>query len=161
MGADLGALLTFEAANTGLARSFQIETQQAGAVFVFDDGISSFFDNALSIGAINQHENDDWSLTVLGNLPITAIGFEIRNNASSSGESIKLLDNAGNVLDTIALDSVSQTNGFIGVIADFAFSKIAFAFGQVLWASFKSPRAKCVFKIDKSSTSLPSLNSAR
>ena len=72
----LSATLTFNKSNTGLSRSFELATLQQGAEFVFDDGVSSIFTDALSVGKIDEYENDDWSLTLQDGLVMRGFGFE-------------------------------------------------------------------------------------
>ena len=79
---NVGNTLTFEAANTGLSADFTFHTLQSGANFTFDDheaaGNLPDFDNALSVGDIDNFENDDWEMTFSPGL--FALGFDLRNS---------------------------------------------------------------------------------
>lgn len=126
--------LTFQAANTGLTRGFRITaTEPGGPTFTWGDceSVSSCtpsvgFADALSVGDINNFDNDDWTLELLGGAEMSAFAFDLGNNDAEAGESLTLLLDAA-VVHTIDLsgapDAVIQ---FIGVVASFAFDEVRF-----------------------------------
>jgi hypothetical protein len=67
----VGSTLTFDAEATGLSRSFRLEAIDATFTFDDDEGAGNLpnFDNALSVGDIDDQENDDWSFRVTGGRP--------------------------------------------------------------------------------------------
>ncbi|RJQ50286.1 MAG: PEP-CTERM sorting domain-containing protein [Nitrospiraceae bacterium] len=134
---NVGTLLTFQASNTGLSRSFTIETLQSGAQFTFDDDeqVGSArpnipeYDNALSVGDKDGYDDDDWRLKILNGPAMTAFAFEIRDSYFAPGESIKLY--SGNVLmDKIDLgflaDGKEHLKFFLGVTTNYDFDRIDF-----------------------------------
>ncbi len=132
----IGHILTFQTANTSLSRGFTVETLQVDdsmrVPFTFDDeedtGNIPSFDNALSVGNIDNWEDDDWRLSLLDGASMTAFAVEVRHARFAPGESITLYSN--NVLmDTISLSSLPSTGNadfFIGITTDFTFDRIDF-----------------------------------
>lgn len=112
----LGGTLTFSAANTGLTSSFTLITLESGAGFTFEDneGSSPEWDQ-LSVGDIDNFENDDWQIT-FGSSDIYNFGFLLQdNNPGSTGESFSVFDTSDNLLGTFT--SIPKTDGidFVGV----------------------------------------------
>jgi hypothetical protein len=129
--AQLGSPLTFLATNTGLSRSFQVETLTSGAGFTFNDQNSGpLLSDALSVGDVDDVglENDDWRLTLFGGSTMTGFGVLLKNNKYESGESIKMY--SGGVLKaTLTLGDLadgSDSDDFLGVTTDFAFDRVDF-----------------------------------
>ena len=128
--APVGSLLTFQTVNTGLSRGFSVRTLQSGAGFTFDDhegaGNIPSFDNALSVGDIDNYEDDDWRLSLLDGAVMTAFNVDLRDSGSFSGESISVyLD--GIPLETLDLSSLGPSSSvFLGLTADFAFDRVDF-----------------------------------
>ena len=141
--------LTFDAANTGLQRSFQIRTLQAFADFTFDDCQNFFggcfdepaplpgFDDALSIGDIlsTSTQDDDWELTVTDGPNLYAFGFELRSNDTNStgviipiAERINIFDPAGTPIGFSINIPTTLNDGsvFIGVISPNPIARIEF-----------------------------------
>jgi hypothetical protein len=83
--ASLGSTLTFAATNTGLSREFMLQALQSGANLVYNDAEppsapepnQHFGTNTISIGDINNHENDDWQVTMTSGPPLTAFEFDL------------------------------------------------------------------------------------
>jgi len=145
--AKLGPILTFQALNTGLSRSFSVESLQAAGQsdpsdplyeggFTFDDhdGGTPITDSAdaLSVGDTDDFENDDWQLRLLDGATVMAFGIEIRHSKYATGETITLNLLANNetvaVLDIGSLPgdmNVDQTY-FIGIVSDTPFDTITF-----------------------------------
>ncbi|MCA8949194.1 MAG: VCBS repeat-containing protein [Planctomycetes bacterium] len=87
--AQLGPTLTFPNTSTGLCHSFRIRAFEAGANLVFDDQEgSSAWDDAISIGDIDNHENDNFYVDFIGPLPVYSFGLYILDNGDSTNESM-------------------------------------------------------------------------
>jgi hypothetical protein len=119
------------ATNTGLSRSFQVETLTSGAGFTFNDQNGGpLISDALSVGDVDDMglENDDWRLTLFGGSTMTGFGVLLKNNKYESGESIKMY--SGGVLKaTLTLGDLadgSDSDDFLGVTTDFAFDRVDF-----------------------------------
>jgi hypothetical protein len=140
----VGPVLTFDKANTSLSSSFQIESLQyerllvknGEAGFTFDDqdgGLAhdSDFDNALSVGDMDDFEDDDWSLSLLNGSTMTGFGVELRDNRFETGESISLYSGAS-LLTTLYFSDyyspfpTSTANNFIGIATDYTFDQVVF-----------------------------------
>ena len=127
----LGPTLTFQTANTGLSRGFEVKTLQSGAGFTFNDtegGVPvAAFQNALSVGDIDDYEDDDWQLRLLDGASMTAFGVEIRDSNFTPGEAIRLYSGTDQV-GTVDLSSLPDTGGnyFIGIVSDVPFDRIVF-----------------------------------
>lgn len=119
----LGSFLTFDSANTGFQNSFTIETLEAGAGFTFSDGepspASAGYENALSVGDIDNFENDDWHFVFTSGPEVTAFGFILRDNGDTGGiDILSIFDTNGNLIGTTdQLPSSTGTGAFVGVIS--------------------------------------------
>jgi hypothetical protein len=81
-GDDLGPVLSFDASNTGLARSFDIRAQQSGAGLVWDDQefpFDPFSENTLSVGDEDDLEHDVFTISFLDG-PVHGFGVVIEDN---------------------------------------------------------------------------------
>ena len=88
---NIGRTLTFDSANTGLANSFRITAQESGAKFTYYDSEGdSSFNHALSVGDIDDYENDNWIMEVLDGPAMYGFGFYLIDNNSSSGETLRV-----------------------------------------------------------------------
>lgn len=129
---DVGSILNFQAASTGLSRGFSVATLQSGSSFIFNEVSIPSYQNALSVGLDGAYENDDWSLSLLDNASMNAFGIVIRDTRAGTlneGEYVQLYFN--NVLmDTVDLSSAFPAqvdeNVFIGFTTDYAFDRIDF-----------------------------------
>ncbi|MCP5155556.1 MAG: hypothetical protein H6983_15405 [Ectothiorhodospiraceae bacterium] len=125
----VGPRLTFRAVATGLDIGFSVSAVESQSAFTFDDdegaGNLPNFDNALSVGDIDNRENDDWRVRVLDGRSLRGFAFTLRDNNGTGGESISLVDAQGNVRATLALPSLA-VNAFVGVTADFDFVEVRF-----------------------------------
>jgi hypothetical protein len=140
----VGATLTFDSTNTGLSSSFQVESLQyerlevknIEAGFTFDDADGGLahdddFNNALSVGDMDDFEDDDWSLSLLSGPSMTGFGVELRDNRFETGESISLYNGASLITTLYFSDyysplPTSVANNFIGIATDYSFDKIVF-----------------------------------
>ena len=120
--AQLGPQLTFRTGNTGLCASFTLQTLEPGAGLTFDDGEpspSSFPAGTLSIGDINDFEDDDFRLTFPTG-SVFAVGLFLVNNTQAGSESFSAFGSSG-LLGTLAGLSIPDSSGngstFVGVVA--------------------------------------------
>ncbi len=132
LNAQLGPILSFQAVSTGLSIGFTIETLQPGAGFTFNEtegGVPHLSSqNALSVGDIDDWEDDDWRLRLLDSVSIMAFGVEIRDSRFAPGESITLYSHGETVgtIDLSSLPSEENETSFIGVVSDVPFDSIVF-----------------------------------
>ncbi|MBM4154669.1 MAG: hypothetical protein FJ221_06520 [Lentisphaerae bacterium] len=124
---DVGSNLTFLAATTGLSRSFRVATLEPGATFTFNDneiGPSSppgaGYENALSIGDIDNYEDDDCEIVILGGPPLRALAFELGDNEPGLNDpGLTVYGTSGQVLGgPFPLPAVSGGYAFLGVVSD-------------------------------------------
>ncbi len=120
----ISGTLTWRAANTGLGFDFRLTALQSGAGITFDDEESSgnpvAYDNALSIGDIDNYENDDWKIQFLGGEYVYAFGFLLCDNEGTI-DSFSVYAHDGSLLGTISGASIPNSPGtkvFLGVISD-------------------------------------------
>ena len=119
---SLGAQLTFRTANTGLCAAFTLQTLESGAGLTFDDGEpspSTFPADTLSIGDIDDFEDDDFRLTFPTGA-VFAAGLFLVNNTQAGSESFTAFGSGG-LLGTLAGTSIPDSSGngstFVGVVA--------------------------------------------
>lgn len=125
--AFLGGVLTFDSANTGLSSSFVLSTLETDAGFTFNDneGSGPEWDNALSVGDIDNFENDDWQI-VFNSSSVFNFGWFLQDNGTSVGESFSVYDLNDNLLGTFSM--IPETDGvdFVGVISSVPIGRVAF-----------------------------------
>ena len=126
----LGATLTFPEVETNFCRAFVVKTLEPGANFTFDDdeGAGNFpgFDNALSVGDIDNFENDDFEISFPpGETPAYAVSFGIQDSNSASGESVQVFG-ADNVLLATLNSLPSDLNFTIGIISTEPITRVVF-----------------------------------
>ena len=116
---SLGASLTFASANTGLSWSFRADTLETNAQWVFDDDEflhDSDFDNALSVGDIDNQTDDDFTITITGGSSLFGIGFRLQDTNSQSGEMLTVLGTDASTLGTCT-NIPSGDSVFVGVVS--------------------------------------------
>lgn len=131
---SLPGLLTFNAANTGLSRSFTVQTLETNALFTFSDGEASpvfpGFLNALSVGDIDNFENDDWRVTLTGGPAAFAFGFSLGDNGDSSGsatDQFTVYDELGVVMGSLTgTPSSVDSFAFLGFVSDQPFRSVSY-----------------------------------
>ena len=128
--AQLGSVLTFDSIHTGLSVSFVVTALEGGAGLVYDDqeGVGDEWDQALSIGDINNRENDDFRISFSS--PVYSFSFILSDNSSTSGESITFY--RGNTL-VDSLNSgipASPTEAFWGFVSAEPFDRLEFDEGS-------------------------------
>ncbi len=133
----VGPILTFQSANTPLSRGFQLESLQAtdptnpldgGFTFNDTEGGAAYAD-ALSPGDVDDFQNDDWTLTILDGVFISALGFNVKHARFPADETLTLFSN-GTVVDEFKLDDFFPATGngdfFIGLTSNTPFNRIDF-----------------------------------
>ena len=89
---DLGNLLTWRPENTPLPFTFYLKSEQeaswGGLVHAENEGGSEWVDGTISIGDIDDFEDDNFSLGVIGDSPVYAIYVYIGNNTNVTGEKV-------------------------------------------------------------------------
>lgn len=131
----VGSILTFDSINTGLTQNFTLETLEPGSSFTFDDeetlGNIPHFDNALSVGDIDDFEDDDWQFSLLNGGAMSAFGFQLHDNSNETGETIKLsIDGFTFTQDILSIPSSAGGSLFIGFVSDTPFAQVTFNEGS-------------------------------
>lgn len=122
VGQNVGEILTFETTQTGLSRGFQLEVLEIGADFIFSEEVQ----DTLSVGQINQQENDDWILTLTSGALMTSFAFVHIGTDDTNGESITFINTNTGHQETKNLTLALQEQNFLGFTTDFAFNQITF-----------------------------------
>ena len=138
---DLGSVLTFEAANTNLLRSFSLMSMnvpsQLPRGLVFDDSEAGLAGpRNISIGDADGtgdpitrslYEDDDWQIDILSGPGLTAFGFTIIGNNESIAESLQFFSGATLIGTITDLASGAGSNArFLGVVTDEPITRIVF-----------------------------------
>jgi hypothetical protein len=134
----LGSVLTFSQTNTGFSQGFKVETLETGAEFTFSDGEASpataGFEDALSVGDLNDYEDDDWRLTLLsGGRDVYAFGLILRDNGDvAATESFSVYDPNGGLIGstTSVPNDDADSYEFFGFIASQPFGSVEFDEGD-------------------------------
>lgn len=119
----LGADLTFLGSSCGLAIDFKASTLEAGASFVYDDNSLPSMTQALSVGRIDIHEDDDWEVVFLEG-QVIAFAFDLgQNNATAGGTDEFCVFTNDAVTPPVCTTSVPFTEDvnetqFFGVVAN-------------------------------------------
>jgi len=129
---QLGGVLTFEAGNTGLSSSFTLTTLESDAGFTFNDneGSGPEWDDALSVGDIDNFEDDDWQITFDSNSVYNFAWF-LQDNGVATGESFSVYDKASDsLLGTFS--GIPSTDGidFVGVTSTTPIGRVLFDEGS-------------------------------
>ncbi len=134
---NVGNKLTFSKDASGVCRGFSVRTLQSGANFTFDDFEDHSvnlpnFDNALSVGDIDDHENDDFEISFPSSEPPAyAVSFSVRDSHGTAIESVNVYDRDGKIIDRIGngqfSGNVTETFSFI---AEKPIGKIVFDEGS-------------------------------
>ena len=127
---NLGPRLTFDSANTGLSRSFRVETLQPGAGFTFNDNEGPplhIILDALSVGDINDFEDDDFVVTRTDGPTLHGYGFFLNDNVRQAGESLNIYGPRGVLLgSTTDIPGTNGVSAFMGVISRVPITRIEF-----------------------------------
>jgi len=130
---ELGGVLTFDSANTGLSSSLTLIALESGDVddfgdgFMFDDneGSGPEWDDALSVGDINNFEDDDWQIT-FDSGSVFNFAWLLQDNNGNTGESFSVYDTSDSLLGTF--NGIPATAGidFVGVTSTVAIGRVEF-----------------------------------
>ncbi len=134
-GQMLSAVLNFQTASTRLSRSFRLTMLEPGNGqghgFVFNDfnqpGDSPGFDNALSVGNIEQFQDDDWQLEITSGPRLYAFAFDLCDNTPHKGESLSVYGTGNRLLaSSDKISGANQKKMFLGVISNTPIVRIVF-----------------------------------
>jgi hypothetical protein len=114
--------LTWEAASTGACRDFALDVQQG---ITFDDNEFSY-PNSLSIGDVDNGENDDFVVSFGGGPPTHAFGFTLLNSGATTGEEIRVYDTEGALIGRQTLVPANVDSVFIGITANQPIGSVEF-----------------------------------
>jgi hypothetical protein len=126
----VGDTLTFPRETLAYCRGYAIKTLQPGAAFTFDDDEGGAnlpnFDNALSIGDIDNYEDDDVEISfTTTDAPAYAVGFELRDSTTTIEEGIQVYDVNDQLVAHIAGFPVSG-NITVGLISPVPIGRIVY-----------------------------------
>ena len=126
--------LTWEAASSGLCRDFALRSLEAGGGITFDDSAERFdlatWKNALSIGDINDHENDDFEFSFGNGDAVYAFGFHFVDNQREDYESLTVYGPGDEVLGILPANLTPLSDGnlsaFIGIVSLVPITRVVF-----------------------------------
>lgn len=137
---DIGSVLSFDSANTGLSRSFILSSVNVPATsprgFTYSDNEGSLGGaNHLSVGDVNgvagsptptiDYEDDDFR--VVTDISMTAFSFVLIGNDTNISESIQLFLGSSPVATLTGVPTTSSSGEvFIGILSTDAFDTIIF-----------------------------------
>lgn len=122
--------LTFPASVTGYPFDFHlkntaVEGDRLALVHNDTEGLdNNFTENTISIGDIDDYENDDFEIVVIGD-KVYAIGFIMKSNSDSPEEYLEVYAEQDNCY-LAQLDLPTIENGFVGLISPVPIKKIWF-----------------------------------
>jgi hypothetical protein len=127
-------LLSYAAANTQLCRDFGLRSLDAGGGITFDDsaerGGSAAWQDALSIGDINDYSNDDFELGFGAGQPVHAFGFHFVDNQREPYESLRVYGPGDELIAVLPGNAAPLSDGnlsaFVGVVSPVAITRVVF-----------------------------------
>ncbi len=127
----VGNTLSFVADPEDACRSFTLRTLEAGANFTFDDdegdGNLSNFDDALSVGDIDNRENDDFEISFAADEPpVYAVSFELRDSNSTNGETVRVYGESGELIGALGGASFTGSSPTLSILSEVPISRIVF-----------------------------------
>jgi hypothetical protein len=140
---SLGPIISFDSAVIDFPFSFYLRTLAGSHNLVYDDREGTeldpvwpegFRERAISIGDVNDHEDDDFEIAITESDPnykVVAIGFEIIDNSAEDGEYSRILsieNSTDTILDTTSFAPVESSSGgiFFGIVSSRPISKFIF-----------------------------------
>jgi hypothetical protein len=126
--------LSYAAANTQLCRDFTVRSLEAGGGITFDDsaernGIAAW-QEALSIGDINDHQNDDFELSFGSGDAVYAFGFHFVDNQRVDPESLTVYGPGDEVLGILPGNAAPLSDGnrsaFVGIVSPLPITRVVF-----------------------------------
>ncbi|HOW97710.1 MAG TPA: hypothetical protein P5567_13725 [Kiritimatiellia bacterium] len=130
---DVGSNLTFQAVNTGLPWSFRVATLQAGARFTFSDneegaGYPPYlgFEEALSVGDIDDYEDDDFEVVILDGPNLHGVAMDIgENDPLIADGGVYVYDPAAQLIGYSSIvPARSNAFAFLGIVSDAAIGRV-------------------------------------
>ncbi|MCP3935167.1 MAG: hypothetical protein GY708_07320, partial [Actinomycetia bacterium] len=98
----------------------------AGLTFDDNEGPTSAWDAAISIGDIDNSEDDDFEIRITSGPDLTAIGFYLLGSPSAAGGSLEVFDENDTSLATLAGIPTSSDRQFVGVVSMEAIARVEF-----------------------------------
>ena len=121
---NLGPMLTFAGAMTGYDFGFSVQTLETNANFTFNDNEGdSDFTHSLSVGDINNHEDDDFRVEFTG--VVYGFGFDLRDSDRSPGEFFQVFGASG-LLGSTPVMADSAASDFVGVVSSVPITHVIF-----------------------------------
>ncbi len=125
---------TWEAASSALCRDFGLRSLEAGGGITFDDSAerngSPAWQNALSIGDINDHQNDDFELSFGAGDAVYAFGFHFVDNQRENYESLTVYGPGDEVLGILPGNAAPLSDGnlsaFVGIVSPLPITRVVF-----------------------------------
>ena len=128
----LGKKITFSGSNTGYPFNFELENMD-GAILpndyyralVYHDN-EGFSTESISIGDIDDFEDDDFEIRVTGNAKVYAIAFVMEDNDKDPGEYLEVHAKDKNNQECQILYYNMGVHGFFGIVSPVPITKIFF-----------------------------------
>ncbi|MCA9291089.1 MAG: hypothetical protein KDA25_08170 [Phycisphaerales bacterium] len=126
----LSGVLTFPAAATGLPNGFRLTALQPGVGFTYNDnegGVDQ--SDALSVGDVDNGENDDVSIDIISGPPVHAVGMMLGGNFTAPGEEAFRVFCAGGCTQGVSVDIPGpggNASAFIGVVTQLPIIRVEF-----------------------------------
>lgn len=125
--AQMGNTLTFHRQDVGFCLDFQLhalQTSPPGVQLVFDDNEAGAGTpaNSISVGDVDNHENDNWDVVFQNGTAVRAFACQLYGNIQESGEQYEVYDGNGALIHT----QTTGLNGFQGFISTVPIGRIYF-----------------------------------
>ena len=121
---NLGKTLTFDKANTGFDTTFSLYASSGvsgnGFVYNDDEGSGVVWPDVLSVGDIDNAENDNVKLNILSGASVYATGFDIIDNEFGTDEGLYIYDSSNTLIADFNTEPLVGGNGstlFLGVVS--------------------------------------------
>jgi hypothetical protein len=126
--------LHFAAANTQLCRDWSLRALEAGAGITFDDSQERndepSWQDALSIGDINDYSNDDFEFAFGAGEPVHAFGFHFVDNQREPYESLTIYGPGDQVIGILPGHTAPLSDGnrssFVGIVSPLPITRVVF-----------------------------------
>jgi len=126
--------LSFEAVNTQLCRDWTLRSLEAGGGITFDDSAersgSATWQEALSIGDINDNQNDDFELAFGAGQAVHAFGFHFVDNQRQRHESLTVYGPGDQVIAILPGNAAPLSDGnlsaFLGIVSELPITRVVF-----------------------------------
>jgi hypothetical protein len=126
--------LSFAAVNTQLCRDWTLRSLEAGSGITFDDSQersnSPAWQEALSIGDINDHSNDDFELSFGAGEPVHAFGFHFVDNSRERYESLEVYGPGDQLIAILPGHTAPISDGnrvaFLGIVSPIPITRVVF-----------------------------------